>query len=194
LRDVSDQLVWEAFVEIMGVRVGNLAQQDAGPAPAVADGSTIRTAIADIVRHRGVQAGHDWFASLSDARALDMQQYNLFPNVTVLVFADMLQVVRSRPGATVDDAYMDAFSFERVPASAPRPRTKPIDVELSLDGDLPLGLVLNQDVANFARTQRGLHQGLTHLTVSETAECRIVNLHRNLEEYLGIAPSELRRV
>ena len=46
-----------------------------------------------------------------------MSQYNLFPNVTVLVFADMLQVVRSRPGATPDDAYMDAFQFERVAPS-----------------------------------------------------------------------------
>ena len=57
-----------------------------------------------------------------------MQQYNLFPNLTVLVFSDMLQVVRSRPGATPDDAYMDAFSFERVAPSDLRPRTKPIDV------------------------------------------------------------------
>ena len=33
--------------------------------------------------------------------------------------------------------------------------------------------------------------GLTHLTVSPTEECRLVNLHRNLEDYLGIAPTEL---
>ena len=26
----------------------------------------------------------------------------------------------------------------------------------------------------------------THLTVSPTEECRIVNLHRNLEEYLEV--------
>jgi hypothetical protein len=30
--------------------------------------------------------------------------------------------------------------------------------------------------------------------VSETAECRIVNMHKNLEEYLGISPSELGHV
>ena len=113
-----------------------------------------------------------------------MSQYNLFPNITVLVFADMLQVVRSRPGATPDDAYMDAFSFERVaPDRARRRATKPIDLELSPEGELPLGLILNQDFANFGRSQRGLHQpGLTHLIVSPTEECRIVNLHKNLEE------------
>jgi hypothetical protein len=188
----GDDRVWEAFVEIMGVRVGNFEQRDAGPAPAVPEGGTVRGAIAQLVRERGVEAGHAWFAELDDAHLLDMEQYNLFPNITVLVFADMLQVVRARPGATPDDAFMDAWQFERVAPADPRPRAKPIDVELSRDEALPIGLVLNQDFANFARSQRGLHQsGLEYLVVSETEECRIVNLHRNLEEYLGITPSEL---
>jgi hypothetical protein len=193
LRDrPDDQRVWEAFVEVMGVRVGNMAQEHAGPAPAVEPGGTIRSAIAGIVRERGRDAGHGWFDALDDGRLLDMSQYNLFPNVTVLVFSDMLQVVRSRPGATPDGAYMDAFSFERVAPAHAGARTKPIDVELAADEGLPIGLILNQDFANFARCQRGLHQpGLTHLLVSPTEECRIVNLHRNLEEYLGIVPSEL---
>jgi len=196
LRDrPDDQRIWEAFVEIMGVRVGNFAQADAGPAPAVEPGGSIRGAIAGIVRDRGLDAGHDWFGGLDDGQLLDMSQYNLFPNITVLVFSDMLQVVRSRPGATPDDAYMDAFSFERVAPAHAGARTKPIDVALSPDDGLPIGLVLNQDFANFGRSQRGLHQpGLTHLLVSPTEECRIVNLHRNLEEYLGIEPSELEEL
>jgi choline monooxygenase len=190
----DDQQIWESFVEVMGVRVGNLTQTDAGPAPEVPADGTIRSVIAGIVRDRGIEAGHDWFATLDDARLLDMSQYNLFPNITVLVFADMLQVVRSRPGATPDHAYMDAFSFDRVAPAAAGPRVKPIDIELSPDEELPIGLVLNQDFANFARSQRGLHQpGLTHLAVSPTEECRIVNLHRNLEEYLTISPTELGR-
>jgi choline monooxygenase len=198
LRDRPDdqrtwQRTWEAFVEVMGVRVGNHAQRDAGPAPAVRKGETMRDAIAGIVRERGLAAGHEWFASLDAAHLLDMSQYNLFPNVTVLVFADMLQLVRARPGATPDDAFMDAFSFERVAPANLRPRTKPFDVQLSPDQELPIGLILNQDFANFGRSQRGLHQpGFTHLTVSPTEECRIVNLHKNLEEFLGIQPSEMR--
>jgi hypothetical protein len=193
LRDrPGDQRVWEAFVEVMGVRVGNYAQADAGTAPDVPAGGTIRSAIAGIVRDRGVEAGHAWFSALDDGRLLDMSQYNLFPNVTVLVFADMMQIVRARPGATSDDACMDAFSFERVAPVAERPRVKPIDIELSPDDELPVGLVLNQDFANFGRSQRGLHQpGLTHFVVSPTEECRIVNLHKNLEEFLSISPSEI---
>jgi nitrite reductase/ring-hydroxylating ferredoxin subunit len=183
----SDQQVWDAFVEIMGVRVGNLAQRDAGPAPAVAEGGTVRSAIAEVVRERALLHGHDWFATLSEGQVLDMQQYNLFPNLTVLVFSDMVQVVRSRPGATPDDAFMDAFAFARFPAGDATPRTKPAEIAVNEGDDLPLGLVLDQDFKNFARSQRGMHQpGLTHLTVSPTEECRIVNLHRNLEEYLEL--------
>jgi hypothetical protein len=141
----SDQHVWESFVEIMGVRVGNLAQTDAGPAPAVAENSTIRSSIASIVRNRGVAAGHEWFASLTDGQLLDMQQYNLFPNVTVLVFSDMVQLVRSRPGPTPDDAFMDAFSFARFRADDPSPRVKPPEVFVAEGEQLPLGLVLDQD-------------------------------------------------
>lgn len=193
LRDrPDDQGIWEAFVEVMGVRVGNPAQTDAGPAPVVPTGGTMRGAIAEVVRERGIDAGHDWFRDLDDGRLLDMSQYNLFPNVTILVFADMLQLVRARPGATPDDAYMDAFSFERIAPDDPCPRTKPFDIDLSPDDELPIGLVLNQDFANFARNQRGVHQpGLTDLLVSPTEECRIINMHQNLERYLGITPSEL---
>ncbi len=59
------------------------------------------------------------------------------------------------------------------------------------DGDdIPLGLVLDRDFKNFSRTQRGMHQlGLTHLTVSPTEECRVVNIHGNLEECFGIEPA-----
>jgi hypothetical protein len=87
---------------------------------------------------------------------------------------------------------MDMFAFTRVQsADTPSevPRTKPVDMELPADAEPPFGLVINQDVRNFARTQRGLHQpGLTHLTVSPTEECRLVNLHRTLEEFMGIGP------
>jgi len=192
LRDrPDDQRVWEGFVEVMGTRVGNTEQKDAGPAPDIEPGGTLRGEIARIIRERGLAAGHEFMAVLDEARLVDMSQYNLFPNITVLVFADMLTVVRSRPGETVDDAYMDVFAFDRRPPRDESPRTKPFDVEIPPDGELPFGLVLNQDVRNFARAHKGMRQpGLAHLVVSPAEECRIVNLHRNLEEYLGLGPGE----
>ncbi|HEY5014378.1 MAG TPA: aromatic ring-hydroxylating dioxygenase subunit alpha [Acidimicrobiia bacterium] len=186
----DDQQVWNAFVQIMGNRIGRDLDADAGPAPAVAPGSTMRDAIAAIIRERASAQGLDYSHFTLD-QTLNMSQYNLFPNITVLVFSDMLNVVRARPGATHLDSYMDAFTFERRPRTA-NARSRPFELELDPTGELPLGLVLNQDLANFAGSQRGMHQpGLTHLMVSPTEECRIVNLHRNLEDFLDISPSEL---
>ena len=50
---------------------------------------------------------------------------------------------------------MDVYAFERRPAGDPSPRTKPVDVTIPADGELPLGVVLNQDVRNVARNQKG---------------------------------------
>jgi phenylpropionate dioxygenase-like ring-hydroxylating dioxygenase large terminal subunit len=190
-RPLDDAQIWDAFVEVMGVRVGAAMEAGQRPAcPSIPAGETVRDVLARLVVARGAEQGND-YAGFSTAQLLDMQQYNLFPNITVLVFSDMLQVIRSRPGASVLESFMDAMSFERMPAMQTT-RTKPFMLDLDPDGQLPLGLVLNQDHANFARSQKGLHQpGLRHLVVSADEECRIVNLHRNLELVLGIDPSEI---
>ncbi len=185
LQDVpDDHQIWSAFVEVMGARVGVDAGQPAGCAPNADDGSNLRAAIARRLRAHGEARGvaYDGF---DDAQLLDMHQYNLFPNITVLVFADMINVVRARPGATPDQAYIDMWNFSPAPTGASG-RVPPLHVALSADDGEMMGLVLGQDIANFARSQRGLHQpGLTHLTVSASQECRIVNLHRNLEAALA---------
>src|SRR5206468_10490423 len=140
------------------------------PMPPIPEGDTLREMLARMVRDVNREQGID-LSSYEDHHVLDMEQYNLFPSVTVLVFADMLSVVRARPGTHVEEAFMDMYAFTRVPSDAPSetPRAKPFDMELPADADPPFGLIINQDVANFARTQRGLHQpGLTHLTVSPT--------------------------
>jgi hypothetical protein len=146
--------------------------------------------LAERVREKGRADGLD-FSRFDDHQMMTLQQYNLVPNVTVVIFPDLLSVVRSRPGPTPDEGIMDTFAFERRPAGDASPRTQPMDVMLEPGTELPIGMVLNQDVKNAQRAQRGLHQpGLTHLTLSRE-ECRIVNLHRNLEAYLGITPSEI---
>ncbi len=76
------------------------------------------------------------------------------------------------------------MNFHRVPPGAPR--STPIT--LGADGPaIPLGLVMSQDVGMMKTAQRGLHQpGLKHLSVS-AEECRLINLHRNLDEWCGTA-------
>jgi choline monooxygenase len=97
-----------------------------------------------------------------------------------------LNVIRARPGATPDECTMDSFVFRRVPAGDRSPRTRPNDLTMTADQRI-FGLVINQDVTNLQYAQRGLHQpGFTHLAISGE-ECRIINLHRNLERYTGVS-------
>ena len=141
-------------------------------------------------RREHARSGIDLSSTTTDHHVLDMEQYNLFPNITVLVFADMLTVVRARPGHARRRGVHGHVHLHTRAVHRRRPRTKPFDVEMPRRRRPPR-LVINQDVGNFERTQRGLHQPGLHAPHGvATEECRIVNLHRNLEEYLGIGPED----
>jgi hypothetical protein len=74
----------------------------------------------------------------------------------------------------------------RVP-SADAPRSRPMDVKVPAD-QARFGYVLDQDLGILERMQIGLHQrGLGELVLGRE-ECRIINMHRHLERYLGLAP------
>ncbi len=120
------------------------------------------------------------------AAMMDATQYNLFPNATVLVWSEMINVIIARPGPTPDQAEMVTFLLLRHAADAPH--SQPVDVVVP-DGQ-DLGWILAQDTSVMASMQRGLHQpGFTHLTLS-SEERRIINLHRNLERVLGLGPDD----
>ena len=189
LRDgATDQEIFDAFVTVMGTRIGFATTAAAGPVPTVPAGLALRDVLADRVRLTAAASGVD-LSRLSTAQIMNMQQYNLFPNATIVAFPDLLQVVKARPGPTPDECIMDTLVFERRAFGSPH--SPPVRVSVA-PGELDFGLVINQDVDALARIQRGLHQpGFTDLTLSGE-ECRIVNLHRNLETYLEIAPSEIR--
>lgn len=188
LRDgATDQAIYDAFVEVMGTRIGKPTTEPAGPVPAVPSGRTLRDVLADAVRLTAAQQGVD-LSRLDTDQVMNMQQYNLFPNATIVAFPDLLQVVKSRPGPTPDECIMDTLVFERRPPGAPRRPPLRLTVE---PGATDFGLVINQDVEALGRIQLGLHQpGFTQLTLSGE-ECRIANLHRHLETYLGITPTEI---
>jgi choline monooxygenase len=180
----DDQTVWDAFVEVMGMRVGVPDKASAGTVPAVPEGQSLRDVLAQRVRDVGAAQGLD-FTMFSTAELMDLNQYNFFPNITVLVFPDLLSVIRARPGATPDECFMDSFAFTRVPKGSTEPRPRPAAITMTADQPV-FGLVINQDVGNLQHAQRGLHQpGLTHIAISGE-ECRIINLHRNLEKYIGV--------
>jgi phenylpropionate dioxygenase-like ring-hydroxylating dioxygenase large terminal subunit len=186
-RSVADQVVWDSFVITQGGRMG-AAYVEPCPMPPIPEGQTIRDVIASLLRAEhaathGVDCSH-----LDTAQMLRLAQYNLFPNATVLVWGEMVNVIIGRPGLTPDTAEMVSYLLYRG-VSADAPRSHPVDVPVPVDGDL--GFVLNADLGILRTAQLGLHQpGLTHLTLSHE-ECRIVNMHRNLEQFLEIAQSDV---
>lgn len=185
-REVSDQVVWDSFVATQGGRMGPTYTSRC-PAPSVPDGQTMLDVIAQKIREHHAALGTD-LSRFTSEQILMLAQYNVFPNATVLVWGEMLNVLLGRPGASPDRAELVTYTFYRAP-SADAPRTRP--VEVTLPPDRGGTGVIAQDIAVLQTAQRGLRQpGLTHLTLS-SEECRILNMHRNLERYLGIEPSEL---
>ena len=180
------EVVWASFVEVMGARIG--VTDTSAPPPSVPPGETLRDVLAGLLRDVGSSQGVSYDQFTND-QLMTLQQYNLFPNVSLVIFPDLMTVLRSRPGATPDDGYLDVVNYRRTASGRPVPR--PIDVALPPGQDPGLSLILNQDAGNIARAQRGLHQpGFTRMTLSRE-ECRILNMHRNLEHWLGITPTEI---
>ena len=179
LRDRSDQAVWDSFTVTQGERMGPSFKAHS-PAPEPGDGETIREVIAQRIREHQATRGIDLSGYDTDG-LLRLSQYNLFPNATVLVWGDMVNVLVARPGATPDDAELAMYLLYRAPAGAPW--VKPFDVTLPCEASL--GVVIDQDLEMLKRFQRGLHQpGFTHLTLS-SEECRIINMQRVLSSYVG---------
>jgi phenylpropionate dioxygenase-like ring-hydroxylating dioxygenase large terminal subunit len=184
-RGVPDQVVWDSFIVTQGGRMG---VNEKCPAPTVPEGQTLQDVIAEGVRRKQEARGVD-LTRFSTAQVLTLNQYNVFPNTTILISADMLTVMHSGPGATPDDGTLTIMHFDRA-ADSKAPRTRPMDAAVPF-GEANFGHVLNQDTDVLRTAQRGLHQpGFTHLTLS-SEEARLINTHHNLERYLGISPSEM---
>ena len=190
LRDgASDQEVWESIIVTQGARYGQNSE-DPGPVPPIPESGTMRDLLQRLLLERAGGEGRD-LTHLTQSQQLDLFQFSLFPNTSVIVMCDRITCLRARPGATPDDAFMDIVSFNRLPDGEERAANRPLQLTLPAD-DARINLVFDQDISNLLRAQRGLHQpGLTHLALSRE-EMRIINLHCNLDDWCGttdIAPA-----
>jgi phenylpropionate dioxygenase-like ring-hydroxylating dioxygenase large terminal subunit len=182
----SDSDVWDAYVTTQGALMG---VEDGTPFPV---GERLASqSVAEMIAERTQAFAADRGVDLTWAstdQMMRLHQYNVFPNMTLLVNADHLTVMTSHPGPDPDHGELVMYLWTRMPPGSPR--CKPVDVRTTADEAHP-GLVLTQDISVLAGLQRGLHQpGLRHLTLSNE-ERRVINLHRNLERYLDL-PDEQR--
>lgn len=183
-QSLRDDEVWDAYVctqgALMGVEEGTPLPEDRQPGASVADVIAARTRA--FAASRGVDL--DWAGT---DEVMRLHQYNVFPNMTLLMNADHLTVMTSHPGTDADHGELVMLLWSRMAPGAPR--TKPVDVRMSADEAHP-GLVLTQDISVLGGLQRGLHQpGFTHLTLSNE-ERRVINMHRNLERYIDLPESD----
>ena len=132
----------------------------------------------EIVRH--LQSRRNIPAEKAQAMADQLEEY-----VERMYLPAAAHGVRA---AAPDEAELIGMMFEReVPGTS---RGRPFDVEMDM-ATADFGFVLNQDVEVLRNAQTGVHQpGFTHLNLS-SEEVRIINLHRNLERYIGLDPSEM---
>jgi choline monooxygenase len=160
------------------------------PVPEIPPHGSVQTVIADRIRQHQAERGVD-LSGYSDLHVMSLEQYNVFPNCTILLSADLLSVMVARPAEGVQEGYFTLYHYRRAP-SADAPRTRPIDVSLTTEqGKESAGLIIGQDLSVLERVQRGLRQpGFTSVMLSQE-ERRIINTHRMLEHYLGIEPSEM---
>lgn len=189
-RNVDDKVVWDSFVLTQGGRMGADFVPDSptgATVPDVPEGQTLQDVIAEHIRAHQATLGVD-LTDFDTDQILRLSQYNLFPNATVLVTADMFTVLTSRPGPTPDEAQLVMLHLVRA-ADPSAPRTKPFDVTVPTE-QAKFGFVLDQDLSILERMQIGLHQrGMDEIVLSRE-ECRIINMHRNLEAQLGLEPGE----
>ncbi len=182
----DNQTIWDSFIITQGERMGIT---ESCPAPEPAEGETMVDVIGERVKKFQQETKGIDLSRFSNEAVLMLHQYNIFPNLTVLISADLLQVLCARPGADPASAELVGMTFEReVPGTA---RAKPFDVDMPRD-QAGFGFVLDQDIQILENAQRGIQQpGMTHLSLS-CEEARIINTHRNLERYIGIEPSEIQ--
>jgi choline monooxygenase len=179
----TDAEVWDAYVCTQGALMG---VAEGTPFPGNQPDQSVMDVIAERTKAFAASRGVDLSWASTD-QMMRLHQYNVFPNLTLLVNADHLTVMTSHPGPDPDRGEFVMLLWTRTPSGAPR--IKPADVRMTANEAEP-GLVMTQDINVLAGLQRGLHQpGLTHLTLSNE-ERRVINMHRNLDRYLELPDSE----
>ncbi|GBE66244.1 (2Fe-2S)-binding protein [Mycobacterium sp. MFM001] len=182
---LSDEEVWDAYVTTQGALMG-VAEGTPFPHEERQPGQSVADVIAQHTRTFAAGRGVDLSWATTD-QVMRLHQYNVFPNMTLLTNADHLTVMTALPGPDPDHGEMVMMLWTRMPPGAPR--SKPVDVRLTA-GEAEPGLVMTQDIKVLAGIQRGLRQpGFTHVVLSNE-ERRVINVHRNLERYLGLPESE----
>ncbi len=159
--------------------------KNAGMDPASYDGPVdgIRRAVQRHMREHQDELGKD-YSDLHDDQLTDDYNYLIFPNVTFNTHADDLMLFRHRPHPTDPDRMLfDIWMFELVPEGEEWP-DPPRHDHRPEGSTRSLGLVIDQDAANLASVQAGMHSsGYPGLWLGDQ-EIRLRHFHHTIMEML----------
>ena len=147
-----------------------------------------RRAFADAVRGFAPATGAD-FSRLSEAQMCDDFHYTIFPNVTFNTHSMFVWVFTHRPHEEdPNKMYFDFVNLVNVPAQdVPRPEKLRLRASAGdgMAGKLDGGELLDEDLYNLPRIQRGMRSAAFRELHLGTQEVRIRHFHETLMRYLG---------
>ncbi|MCX7284544.1 MAG: aromatic ring-hydroxylating dioxygenase subunit alpha [Novosphingobium sp.] len=109
--------------------------------------------------------------------------WSLFPNQNILQGVTFALGYRARPyGNDPDKCIFEVYALERYPEGK-EPKTEWVYAEPTQEN---WGLVLSQDFANMDRVHKGMKsRGFRGALPNPHQEQKIINMHRNLAEFMG---------
>ena len=152
------------------------------------DTAAARRAFAEAIRAIGPSVGAD-FSNLNESQMCDDFHYTIFPNVTFNTHSMFLWVFTHRPHPTdPNKMFFDFWNLVNTPGQdVPRPEKVILRAdEKTAVGDLcDGGNVLDEDLYNLPRIQRGMNSRAFESLHLGTQEVRIRHFHDTLMRYVG---------
>lgn len=175
--------------ELAGVIQRMLPKEDRREVP---DGVDARAWLAERFRDSlGRRWRHD-LTTASETEMLDSLQYFVFPNFFPWAGYALPITYRFRPwGNDPNRSLMEIMLLHPIPADGVFETAEPHHLEpgetwANAPGFEQLGMVIDQDMANLPRIQRGLRAAShTSITLSDYQEIRLRHFHRRLDEVLA---------
>lgn len=114
----------------------------------------------------------------------------VFPNLLILPNLGNAMFYRARPdGNNPDSCIFEIWSTTTYPADKPVPRAE-VRVMTDVSDPQQFLLIPRQDMSNIPRIQKGLHsKGCKQVWFAAHNEKMIINMHRELDRYLGAPES-----
>jgi phenylpropionate dioxygenase-like ring-hydroxylating dioxygenase large terminal subunit len=157
------------------------------------DGRSARARLADALRIQLSEKSGVNLCEISDSEALDAIEYHIFPNLLPWAGFGSPTCYRVRPnGHDPDSCFFEVMTLMPFADSTPRPKGSPLRVlgpdenwtdatELGM-----LGHVVEQDMSNLPRLQRGLKASAKKtVTLANYQESRIRLYHQTIDKYIS---------